>query len=131
MFTGLRLIVLFVATCSAGWGGHLMLANGGWWFVAGGVLLGVGLYVIRDAGRMFYAAAEIIFALFLLWKTSTAGKGDFSDDFGPDFSHDDLGVIVLQSMAAVYVLIRGLDNLTKGLGWPKEGWYLRLWSNER
>lgn len=89
--------------------------------------MGVGLYVIRDAGRLLYAVIEIVFAVFLLYKAASSGKGDFGDEFGLEFSHTDLSVIVLQSMAAVYVLIRGIDNLTKAMGWPKENWYLRSW----
>jgi len=104
------LLGLSVAGLLACGGIVLMLQQTGWPFM-GGVLAGASLFYIRLKARFFYGALKVLFALVLLWSVRNTGKGDFSADFDNDFARFVLSDIVIASGGALYVLIRGLDNV--------------------
>ncbi|MGI4951182.1 MAG: hypothetical protein ACRYGM_05205 [Janthinobacterium lividum] len=108
------LLGLSVAGLIACGGIVLMLQQTGWPFMGGGVLAGASLFYIRLKARFFYGVLEVLFALVLLWSVRNTGKGDFSADFDNDFARFVLSDIVIASGGALYVLIRGLDNVHQG-----------------
>lgn len=71
-----------------------------------GVLFGIGtlLFALRSRSRFWYGSIEIGFASYLFWRL-LGGRDEGSLAFG------------LSALAAVYVLVRGLDNALTG--WPK------------
>jgi hypothetical protein len=58
--------------------------------------------------------------MFLLYDASGKGRGDFSSDFSNDFAKYQWTVILLQTGAGIYALVRGLDNLKQGYERAKE-----------
>lgn len=83
---------------------------------ASGLVLAVSLFFWRFRFRLFYALIEIAFGLFVLWDAAGKGRGDFSSAFSSDFLTFQLSVALLQTIAAIYVVICGLDNFFQGLG---------------
>jgi hypothetical protein len=90
------------------------------WVIApwalGVIYLGVGLYLMRRAARLLYGIVEVIAAVALTTVTFVqsiivlgikrpdevfSGQGDIT--------------AILQVAAALYVLVRGLDNIGEGL----------------
>lgn len=71
-----------------------------------GVLFGIGtlLFALRSRNRFWYGSIEIGFASYLFWRL-LGGRDEGSLAFG------------LSALAAVCVLVRGLDNALTG--WPK------------
>jgi hypothetical protein len=67
---------------------------------------------------------EIVFALFVLYDSAGKGRGDFSSDFGVDFSKFQFNLVIIQMFGAIYILIRGLDNLFQG-ALPLRAWWDR------
>jgi hypothetical protein len=55
------------------------------------------------------------YGLFVLWDASGKGRGGFSSAFSSGFDTFQLSVVLIQTFGAIYVLIRGLDNLVQGL----------------
>ena len=100
--------------------------------VLGLCLVGAGLYVLRNTHRIWYALLEIVVAVFLMISAASIYVGlylddtlhfNFSDEPAPEHKPHTQGALGLQSTtvamlqvaAAIYVFIRGLDNLGEGL----------------
>jgi hypothetical protein len=83
--------------------------------VASGIFTAVSLFLLRVRFRLLYGAIEIIFGLYVLWNVSDKGRGGFSSGFSAGFDTFQISVVLIQTFGAVYVLIRGLDNLLQGL----------------
>jgi hypothetical protein len=73
------------------------------------------LFFLRLRFRFLYGLIEVGFGLCVLWDASGKGRGDFSSGFSSGFDTFQLSVVLIQTFGAVYVLIRGLDNLLQGL----------------
>jgi hypothetical protein len=86
-----------------------------WIVFLGGLGLAVVLFLWRIRYRAIYGIGEIVFGVAVLWDAAYKGRGDFNSDFSNDFSHFELSVILIQTFGAVYVLIRGMDNVLQGL----------------
>ena len=101
-----------------------LLAVGGltYWFVHASnfvaLLCGFGLagllYALRTGARLLYGLLECLVGSLLLAQVifSGTGRGPFSPDFSPDFARFDPSVIVLQSLAALFLIVRGLDSIS-------------------
>jgi hypothetical protein len=120
---GRRAILLFVNGVVCGASGYLMFrsehraVN----FLSG-IVVRITLFVLRREIRWFYGLIEIVFALFVLYDSSGKGRGDFGSDFGVAFSKFQFNIVVIQMFGAIYVLIRGLDNLFQGAP-PLRAWW--------
>ena len=105
-----------------------LLAVGGltYWFVYASntvaLLCACGLagllYVLRRRARLPYGLLECLAGFLLLMQAiySGAGRGPFSLAFSSGFTRFDPRVIALQSYAGLFLLVRGLDNISEG--WP-------------
>jgi hypothetical protein len=82
--------------------------------IAGALVLAVTLFSIRKHHRVSYGIIEIAFGCFGLWYTWREGRGAISSDFSADFDVWMWRIIVIQTVGAVYVIIRGLDNIDQG-----------------
>lgn len=68
-------------------------------------LLGIGLFWIRERYRLSYGIAEFAFGIF----------GAIAA-FWPDFDYSTLDQkLSLQAAGSLYVMVRGMDNIGKGL----------------
>jgi hypothetical protein len=81
---------------------------------ASGIVLAISLFILRREIRWLYGLIEISFGLYVLWDASGKGRGAFSSDFSDAFSKFQLAVVVIQTLGAIYVLIRGMDNFAQG-----------------
>ena len=102
--TGIAAIVGAVALRLAIYG------EGGLAVISGGLVAAVAMFLSRLRARLVYGLLEVAFGAFELWNASGKGRGAFSPDFSDEFAKFQLGVVVAQTLAAIYVLIRGLDN---------------------
>jgi hypothetical protein len=83
--------------------------------VASGIVTALTLFLLRLRFRLLYGAIEVGFGLCVLWNASGKGRGDFSSGFSSGFDTFQISVVLIQTFGAIYVLIRGLDNLLQGL----------------
>jgi len=89
----------------------------GWFYVSAGLVIAGSLFYIRLRARWLYAIPEIGLGLFGLSRSVPIVTGGFSpDDFSAaDFDVANVKIDVLISITAVYLIIRGLDNLLQGV----------------
>ena len=80
-----------------------------------GVATALSLFLLRTRFRFLYGTFEVAFGLYVLWNASDKGRGAFSSVFSSGFDTFQLSVVLIQTFGAIYVLIRGLDNLMQGL----------------
>jgi hypothetical protein len=73
-------------------------------------------YLLRSRNRLFYGMLEFLVGAVLLGNAiySGAGRGPFSSDFSADFARFDTRLILLQSYGGLFIMIRGLDNISEG-----------------
>ena len=81
--------------------------------LAGGVAA-IAMFILRLRCRLVYGLLEFGFGFFVLWDAAGKGRGAFSSGFSDDFQTFHLTVVLAQTLAAIYVLIRGLDNCYQG-----------------
>jgi len=82
---------------------------------ASGIVLAVVLFLLRMRVRVVYGLIEVAFGLYVLWNAAGKGLGSFSSGFSSGFDTFQLSVILIQTFGAIYILIRGLDNLFQAL----------------
>jgi hypothetical protein len=83
--------------------------------VVAAIILAIALFSVRKHYRVSYGAIEIAFGLFVLAYNWRQGRGAFSSDFSSsDFDVWIWQIILLQTFTAIYVIIRGLDNIDQG-----------------
>jgi hypothetical protein len=82
---------------------------------ASGIVLAVVLFLLRMRVRVVYGLIEVAFGLYVLWNAAGKGHGSFSSGFSSGFDTFQLSVILIQTFGAIYILIRGLDNLFQAL----------------
>jgi hypothetical protein len=76
-----------------------------------GFLIAVTLFRLRKSHQKIYGLSEIIFGLFILYQTFPKGRGGFSADFSDDFQKLQSSVVLISVAGAVYIMVRGLDNI--------------------
>lgn len=107
----LWLQVILLAVSVAG-GAFIFYGHGKLCLLIPSIVTALALYGARESNLRIYGAIEICFAGFVLWDAAAKGRGDFnSSDFRPtDFQTYQWFLILLQTGASIYVLIRGPDN---------------------
>jgi hypothetical protein len=86
--------------------------------IAGAMILALSLFSVRKHCRVLYGIIEISFAIFVLTYNWRQGRGAFSSGFSSGFDIWVWQIIFLQTFTAIYIFIRGLDNVAEG---SKEG----------
>ncbi|WP_159726153.1 hypothetical protein [Methylosinus sp. Ce-a6] len=85
------------------------------------IVLGACLFCIRETRRVYYGAIEIAFSVIVIFDAASKGRSIFEieDVFSmPDvFDAFQPRIVLIQLGAAIYVLIRGFDNVKQG--WEK------------
>lgn len=82
---------------------------------ASGIIIALSLFFWRLRFRFIYGVIEVGFGLYVLWDASGKGRGGFSSGFSSGFDTFQLSIVLIQTLGAIYILIRGLDNLLQGL----------------
>ncbi|MBK3666156.1 hypothetical protein JJE66_33665 [Bradyrhizobium diazoefficiens] len=83
--------------------------------IAAGIFVALSLFLLRLRFRVVYGAIEVVFGLYVLWDAAGKGRGSFSSGFSSGFDTFQISVVLIQTFGAIYILIRGLDNLLQGL----------------
>lgn len=81
--------------------------------VLGALLLASSLFVLRMRFRAVYGLLEIFFALAVIYRLASASPGE------PGYAPFGSTLFLIQVFAAVYIVVRGADNLVAGL--PERG----------
>ena len=81
--------------------------------VVASLVIAVSLFWLQKIARGVYGAIEVLVGFVAIWDASTKGRGGFSAGFSGGFDAYQWTVILLQTAAAIYLTIRGLDNLAQ------------------
>ena len=80
------------------------------WFIAPAICLGIGLYWFRCRAQLLYGIFELVFASTAIWMAIVS-----SGDFYPR---------MIALAGAVYVFVRGMDNVDRGLPPKWRSWWM-------
>jgi hypothetical protein len=86
--------------------------------VVGAIILALSLFSVRKHYRVAYGTIEVVFSIFILTYSWRQGRGAFSSDFSSDFDIWVWQIVFIQTFTAIYIFIRGMDNIAEG---SKEG----------
>jgi hypothetical protein len=107
LFPGVIAIVSAIAVYGAFYGSPRIYVLSGMW------IAGV-LFWLRKRRRLAYGLTEVLAGLFTLYQSSTIGRGAFSSGFSDGFQTYRWQLILISTLGAIYVIIRGLDNIDQG-----------------
>ena len=83
-----------------------------------GTVVSICLFLMKIRFRILYGLVEVAFGLFVLWQSAGEGRGSFNSSFSAAFDTYQISVVLIKTSAAIYILVRGLDNCFHGL--PKK-----------
>jgi len=83
-------------------------------YVLSGLWIAGFLFWVRKRQRLVYGLTEVLAGLFILYHSSTIGRGGFSSGFSDGFQTYRWQLILISTLTAIYVIIRGLDNIDQG-----------------
>lgn len=84
-----------------------------------GILLAVGMFVVRKLSRSLYGVIEIVAGFLLLYASFHVAAGGFSKAFGSGFQTFRTTVAFTAVLGGVFAMVRGLDNISEALGKTK------------
>jgi hypothetical protein len=76
-----------------------------------GLIIASTLFWIRETHQRIYGLSEIGVGLFVLYQSFPKGRGGFSAGFSGGFQTFEWSVILISTVGAVYIMVRGLDNV--------------------
>jgi hypothetical protein len=79
-----------------------------------GMVIAATLFWMRENHRVFYGATEILAGLFILGQDYPKGRGAFSSTFSDGFQTFQWNVVLISTVGAVYIMVRGFDNVKRG-----------------
>ena len=83
-------------------------------YILFGVTISALLYWCRSRFQWFYGLIEIIVGLFLMVLSLQVTRGSFSSDFSNDFDTFHYAVTITTYLGAIFVMVRGCDNIRQG-----------------
>jgi hypothetical protein len=104
-----RAIALFIAAVLATL--YVFYGSSRVGIVVASLVIAISLFWLRKIARGLYGAIEVLIGFVAILDASTKGRGAFSAGFSSGFQRYEWAVILLQTAAAIYITIRGLDNL--------------------
>jgi hypothetical protein len=85
-------------------------------FAGAGLLLACALFWLRGRARVLYALVEIALGMLAVASATPRFTAGFSiNDFSSDFALSETHWSLVTIAGALYFIIRGLDNLDRGL----------------
>src|SRR5262249_18523392 len=93
---------------------YIVLYGPSWLFLPVGIVLALAFFWTRCRYRLLYGVAEFIAGAFALWHSYPIGRGAFSGTFNEAFQSYQWQVVFLTTLAGIYIMIRGLDNISQG-----------------
>jgi hypothetical protein len=82
---------------------------------AWGLVIAITLFWMRLKHAFVYGLTEVAAGLFILAQSYTVGRGGFSAGFNEAFQTFQGNVVLVSTLGAVYVMVRGFDNMKRGL----------------
>jgi hypothetical protein len=76
-----------------------------------GLVIAIALFWIRERHQKIYGPSEIAVGLFVLYQAFPKGRGAFSSGFSDGFQTFQWSVVLISTVGAVYIMVRGLDNI--------------------
>jgi hypothetical protein len=70
---------------------------------------------MKTKHRIFYGLSEIFAGIYILSQHYPEGRGAFSSGFSDGFQMFRWNVVLISTLTAVYIIVRGLDNIREGL----------------
>jgi hypothetical protein len=83
--------------------------------VLAGVVAAITFFWMKLKHRIFYGASEILAGIYVLSQNYPQGGGGFSSAFSDGFQVFKWNVVLISTLVAVYIMVRGLDNICEGL----------------
>lgn len=81
-----------------------------------GLVMAATLFWMRSNHAFLYGMTEVAAGLFILAQNYDVGRGGFSAGFFNEaFQTFQGNVVVVSTLGAVYVMVRGFDNMKRGL----------------
>ena len=104
-----RAIALFIAAVLATL--YVFYGSSRAGIVVASLVIAISLFWLRKIARGLYGAIEVLIGFVAILDASTKGRGALSAGFSSGFQRYEWAVVLLQTAAAIYITIRGLDNL--------------------
>ena len=83
-------------------------------YLIAGIVLALSLFWVRGRYRILYGTAEFTAGAFTRLQSYSHGRGAFSTAFNEAFQRYEWQVVFLTTLAGVYIMVRGLDNVSQG-----------------
>jgi hypothetical protein len=82
--------------------------------ILAGFIAAVALFWLRRRHRVIYGFGEVLAGIFTLSQSYHIGRGAFTSAFAEAFQPFQWQVVFLTTVAAVYIIVRGFDNIEQG-----------------
>ena len=80
-----------------------------------GLIMAATLFWMREKHTIVYGLTEVMAGLFILGQNYSNGRGGFSSGFFAKAVETFKGnVVLVTTLGAVYIMVRGLDNIKRG-----------------
>lgn len=99
-------IILAIAFYLTLYGPHLL-------YLPMGIALALSLFWLRGRYRLLYGTAEFLAGTFTLLQSYPTGRGAYSGAFAEPFEPYNWHAVFLTTLAGVYIMVRGLDNISQ------------------
>jgi hypothetical protein len=81
-----------------------------------GLAMAATLFWMREKRTIAYGLTEVVAGLFILGQNYSNGRGGFSAGFFAEtFQTFQWNVVLATTLGAVYVMVRGFDNIKRGM----------------
>ena len=108
-------LALALTALSGAGGCGLMFASDRWIVMASGVVLAGALFWWRLKFRLSYGVIEVVFGALALWDATGRARVALDTAFDSGVDAFRPYVVLMETLGAIYVLVRGLENCRLGL----------------
>jgi hypothetical protein len=109
-----KCVALFIWSVVVGAAIYIALYGPPWVYVFAGITAAIALFWLRKRHRILYGGTEVLAGIFTLVQSYHLGRGAFTSAFAEAFQPFQWQVVFLATLAGVYIIVRGLDNIEQG-----------------